>query len=1007
MKPFRFLLLLFVGTILPVSGQETYPIDGLRHETPSIHAFVNGVIVVKPGQTLAKDAVLLIRDGKVEAVGAGVSIPPDAVVHDLKGLWIYPGLIDPFSDFGSKPQNTETSKRPRPTTLAWNPAVSPEFRMSENLEFNAKKAAELRSLGFTTVHARSSDGIFRGTGTVITLGEKTQAEETLVADATVNLSFDKGSSSEPYPSSLMGAIALMRQTFLDAAWYRQASVRKAAMEPNLSLEALNSQLDKKLPILFEVANTQDVFRTAVIGKEFGFRAVIKGGGREYERAKEIKQLGATLILPLDYPMAIDLSNPDDAVDVSLRELRHWELAPTNAVVLSNEKIPIAFTTSGLKDLKVFWKNIQKSMSFGLTSDQALEALTTTPARILGIDKMVGTLEKGKSADFVVTSGNLFNKGTAVYENWIRGMRYVASAVPDLDIRGTYELSFIDRTLSLEITGPMAKPSAKIFLRDSSTIGADLILDGDNVLITFAGDSLGNPGLIRLNGVATGTGVKGIGNLPSGRSTNWTAQKTKIPELKVEDQSVKPDSGELSSVTYPNLAFGWGSQPRQETLLIKNATIWTNSEKGVLNGGDILIENGRIKAVGKNLTAGRGVSVIDGTGHHVTPGIIDEHSHIAVTRGVNEGTQAVSAEVRIGDALDGEDIDIYRQLAGGVTTSHILHGSANPIGGQTQVIKLRWGLLPEQLKLEPAPAFIKFALGENVKQSNWGDHFRTRYPQTRIGVEQLIKDEFVAAKAYKKRWTQYRNAGGEKSNMPPPRTDLELEAMVEILDGKRNITCHSYVQSEITMLLRLAEETGFKVNTFTHILEGYKVADKMKKHGAAGSTFSDWWAYKFEVYDAIPYNGALMHEQGVTVAFNSDDAEMGRRLNQEAAKAVKYGGVSEEEALKFVTLNPAKMLHIDDRVGSLKPGMDADVVLWNDHPLSVYAKVLKTFVDGRVYYDSEEDAQLLAAIKTERARLIQKMIREKKTAGGGESPAKQLKQRYGCDDLDSDYNMGGN
>jgi imidazolonepropionase-like amidohydrolase len=380
-------------------------------------------------------------------------------------------------------------------------------------------------------------------------------------------------------------------------------------------------------------------------------------------------------------------------------------------------------------------------------------------------------------------------------------------------------------------------------------------------------------------------------------------------------------------------------------------------------------------------------VIDGTGKHLTAGIIDEHSHIAVARSVNEGTQESSAEVRIGDALDSEDIDIYRQLAGGVTSSQLLHGSANPIGGQSQLIKLRWGYGPEELKFANWPGYIKFALGENVKQANWGDNFRTRYPQSRMGVEQVYLDYFTRAREY----------GQLKKSGKPYRTDLDLEALLEILDDKRHITCHSYVQSEITMLMRVAEKMNFKVNTFTHILEGYKVADKMARHGAGASTFSDWWAYKFEVYEAIPYNAKMMADRGLTVAINSDDAEMARRLNQEAAKSVLYGGMKEEDAWKMVTLNPARLLRIDDRVGSIKTGKDADLVLWNDHPLSIYATAENTWVDGILFYDRAEDARRRQWLQQERARLVQKLLQSKKGGEGGERPTAS-RRHYHCDDM---------
>jgi len=373
--------------------------------------------------------------------------------------------------------------------------------------------------------------------------------------------------------------------------------------------------------------------------------------------------------------------------------------------------------------------------------------------------------------------------------------------------------------------------------------------------------------------------------------------------------------------------------------------------------------------------------------------------------VNEGSQASTAEVRIGDVVNSEDVNIYRQLAGGVTTSQLLHGSANPIGGQSALIKLRWGATPEQMKFEGADGFIKFALGENVKQANWGSNYRTRFPQTRMGVEQVYYDHFHKAREYEIDWENYRTELAaltkrqrKKGELPvPPRFDIELEALSEILKHERFITCHSYMQHEINMLMTVADSMGFTLNTFTHILEGYKLADKMKAHGAGASSFSDWWAYKFEVKDAIPYNGALLWSQGITVAYNSDDAEMARRLNHEAAKAVKYGGVPEEEALKFVTLNPAKLLHIDHRVGSLTPGKDADLVIWDRHPLSVYAKPLSTFIDGRRYFSLERDLLLRAKILEERNRLIQLMALEG-TEGGVRLPGKKKAQHYHCDTI---------
>jgi imidazolonepropionase-like amidohydrolase len=439
------------------------------------------------------------------------------------------------------------------------------------------------------------------------------------------------------------------------------------------------------------------------------------------------------------------------------------------------------------------------------------------------------------------------------------------------------------------------------------------------------------------------------------------------------------------LTYPNIGFGLKEKAVAETILFKNATVWTNEQDGILKNTDVLIKDGKISKIGTNLNAGR-AKIVDATGKHLTSGVIDEHSHIA-TAAVNEGGQNSSAEVTIEDVVNPEDINIYRNLSGGVTTIQILHGSANPIGGRSAIIKLKWGESAQNMLYKDAPKFIKFALGENVKQSNWQSF--SRFPQTRMGVEQVFTDYFQRAKEY----------DALKKSGKPYRKDYELETLAEILNKERFISCHSYVQSEINMLMKVAEKFNFRINTFTHILEGYKVADKMKEHGVGGSTFSDWWAYKYEVNDAIPYNAALMHKAGVLTAINSDDREMSRRLNQEAAKTMKYGGVSEEDAWKFVTLNPAKLLHIDDKVGSVKVGKNADLVLWNTNPLSIYAKAEKTLIEGVTYFEIEKDKLMRKAIKKERNELINMMLNEKSSGAATQAPRKRDRQEFHCDTVE--------
>jgi len=408
-------------------------------------------------------------------------------------------------------------------------------------------------------------------------------------------------------------------------------------------------------------------------------------------------------------------------------------------------------------------------------------------------------------------------------------------------------------------------------------------------------------------------------------------------------------------------------------LIKNATILTVT-KGTIEHGSILIKDGKIARIGKDLKAPEGATVVDATGMYIMPGIIDCHSHIAVEGSVNEGSVAVSSMVGVGDVLNPDDIDIYRDLAGGVTVAHVLHGSANPIGGQNQVIKLRWGKPAAELKFEGAPLSIKFALGENPKRNNFRPPpgVPQRYPESRMGVMDVIRQAFVDAREYKKTWDEYnrRVAAGEK-NVIPPRRDLKLEPLVEVLEGKRWVHAHCYRADEMMQLIQLAEEFGFHVRTLQHVLEGYRIADEIAAHGVGASIFSDWWAYKVEAYEAIPYNAALMTRRGVIVSINSDDANEARHLNQEAAKTMKYGGLTENEAIRLVTINPAIQLGIDKRVGSLEVGKDADLVVYNHDPLSVYAVAQKVFIDGHLYFDREKDLAMRAENEKERKALMEK------------------------------------
>ncbi|MBI1226770.1 MAG: amidohydrolase family protein [Bacteroidetes bacterium] len=975
-----------------IFAQETFPRNGTADNREELYAFTNATIFQHWNKKL-ENATLVIRKGKVEAIGIGIAVPKDAVVIDAAGKTIYPSFIEIYSDYGmpERPQTSGGGGRRGSQYLsnkegayAWNQALKPEFQAFENFSVNEKAAGELRKLGFGAVLSQSLDGIDRGSSTLVTLSDENEHEVIVKERVGHHLSFRKGSSSQSYPSSLMGAIALIRQTYLDGQWYKNGGSQE---EVNLSLEAWNKELG--LVQFFDVADKLEVLRAAKIGKEFGANYVIKGNGDEFQRLDEIKATGSSFILPVNFPAAYDVEDPFDAMQVSLAQMKHWELAPTNPARLAAAEVSFAFTTNGLQKKEEFMANVRKAIENGLSEKDALRALTWAPAMMMKSTDIIGSLEPGKIANFIITSGNIFEEKTKILHNWVGGKPFVFKDLDVTELAGIYDFAVGDQMQKLEVKSTGDGFDMNIVTDDTVKTKVSSKINGDHITLTYKPKS--SEQKTRLNGTFTEGKMSGRGQEGNGNWVNWSA--TRSGEIAADSSKMEKDSSKISKketaeigkVTYPFTAFGWTERPKPGTFLLKNATVWTCEKDGILQNTDVLIANGKISKIGKNLSDA-GATVVDATGKHITPGIIDEHSHIAISRGVNEGTQASSAEVRIGDVVDSEDIDIYRQLSGGVTCSQLLHGSANPIGGQSAIIKLRWGFAPEEMKNEDAKPFIKFALGENVKQSNWGDNARDRFPQTRMGVEQVYVDYFTEAKKY----------AALKKSGKPYRRDLELDALQEILENKRFITCHSYRQSEINMLMSVGDRMGFKVNTFTHILEGYKVADKMAARGIGGSTFSDWWAYKFEVWEAIPYNGAIMHEQGVTVAFNSDDAEMARRLNQEAAKAVRFGGVSEEDALKFVTLNPAKLLHIDDQTGSLKTGKDADVVVWSDNPLSVYAKAEMTFVDGIKFFDRKVDETLQAEVDTERNRLIQKMLAVKKEGGGMQRPGGRGRGHYHCD-----------
>ncbi|XVJ67338.1 MAG: amidohydrolase family protein [Lacibacter sp.] len=960
--------------ITGIKAQETFPVNGVADPRNTAYAFVNATIV-KDASTTINSATLLVRNGRIVAVGNGVAVPADAVVIDCKGKYIYPSFIDVYADYGmpalQRAQGGFNFNAPAQLTsnqkgaFGWNQAIRTDVTASHLFVTDDGKAKNFRETGFGAALVHQRDGIARGSGVFVSLAGEKENKVILKEKASAHYSFNKGLSTQSYPSSMMGSIALLRQTYLDAGWYK---TNPGAEGVNLSLKYWNEL--QNLPQFFDAGDKWNVLRADRIGDEFGVQYIIKAGGNEYQRINEMKSTNAWFILPLNFPAAMDVEDPHDARYVSLADMKHWEMAPANPGFFEKAGINFCLTSSDLRDVKQFMANLRKAIQYGLSETKALEALTKNPATVLGVYDMIGSLDAGKIANFLITSGPVFNEKTVIYQNWIQGEKYAVKEDAWSEAKGVYNLVVYspagNKTFTLDVKNNSA---ANVIGKD--TVTGRFSFDGKQVKLNFP-DAKGSRNNIRLSGIANDKLWSGVGDDANGSRFTWTAGFVKDVESKTDSfrTAAAPKMGKL---TYPFNGYGFEQMPVQETILIKNATVWTNEKEGILSNTDVLLKNGKIASIGKNINE-PGARIIDGTGKHLTAGVIDEHSHIAAAS-INEGGQSVTSEVRITDNLNPDDINIYRQLSGGVTSSHILHGSANTIGGQTQLIKLRWGANDNGLKFQDWPGFIKFALGENVKRTSATQN--NRFPDSRMGVSQVLMDAFTRAKDYEAGWKKYEEEKKKNPKAIAPRRDLELDALVEIINKKRFITCHSYVQSEITDMIRVAEKFGFTLNTFTHILEGYKVADKMKQHGAAASTFSDWWNYKMEVVDAIPYNATIMQRVGVLVAINSDDAEMARHLNHEAGKSLKYGGMSEEEALKMVTLNPAIMLHVDHKVGSIKVGKDADVVLWSDHPLSIYCKSLYTIVDGIVYYDRAKDEQMRIEIAKERARLISKMVGEKR------------------------------
>ncbi len=864
----------------------THLAEGAKSPPPA-YALQNARIVTMAG-AIIDSGMLVMRHGRIAAVGADVAAPLDAIVIDASGWTLYPGFIDAHSSVGIPDAPKESAKeasdrreRGEPT-----PGLRAETRASSLYREDAKALKAFRAAGVAVAAIAPTDGILRGQSVVMALGDGRIDELLLRESWSQHIGFEPFSRQRSdYPGTLMGVLASIRQHFSDALWYGESWQRFDEAPDTIerprfdeSLEALGPAARSEQPVVFSAWSDNAILRSLQLADELSLDGVVSGAIDGWRVADALAESGLPVLVSLDQRPRRDpvgfgsrstggLMDSPGAVDKKDAE--------TNPGRLHAAGVRFAFTTHGLDKPESFLPNLRSSVRAGLPETAALEALTTTPAQFLGLDANLGTLEVGKAAHVVAVEGDLFADDGAVTATWVDG---------------------------------------RLYETERST--------------------------------------------PKKAEASGTSNDDTMPDLRERWQRRAP-TGPL-----------W---PEAHTTAIRHATILTVTD-GTISQGTILINNGRIEAVGPDASVSvpAGTREIDATGMFVMPGIVDAHIHIAIAGGGNESSHAVTPEVRIADVIDHRSPSIFRALAGGVTTVNILHGSANVIGGQNAVIKLRWGKDAAELFFEGAPEGVKFALGENPKQTNRTrpDGVTRRYPATRMGVELTLRTSFTRAQEYQAEWKTYEASRARGEDPMAPRRDLRLEALAGILDGSILVHAHCYRSDEILMLMRVAEDFGFRIASLQHVLEGYKVADEIAAHGAGASTFSDGWGYKMEAFDAIPHNAALMASRGVTTSINSDAVgEMTNRLYVQAAKAMKYGSASEEEALKMITLNPAKHLRIDHRVGSIETGKDADLAIYTAHPFSADAQVAYTLVDGQVYFDRskvETTAVALEALHSELA-----------------------------------------
>lgn len=1068
-------------------------------------ALTGATIVIAPGKVIEK-GTLLVRDGRVAAVGVGIVPPPEATVRGMSGRLIYPGFIDAYSTLTGEPSLSLLATPPdsrggrsdgveggthgdsEHDHRVVNPLIAPTVDAYRRAVSDSARHALFRGQGFVARLAVPDAGIIRGTSALIATDDA-KGEPTVLASKVAlhaHLYVPRSPRRTTYPNSPMGAVALARQTFLDSQWLRAVEAAKPApadrpgvidsptqaetaalmsvawretharLWPYLSAAPLSqpSRSTDSTPlvttldqpsVMFDVETEQYLLRAERFAKEFGLKAMFRGGGREYRRAREVAATGRPLILPLAFPAPPRVDAPEAEINAELDDLLHWRLAPENPHRMERAGSRIALTTHGLQSPAEFLPALRKAVRRGWPADSALRALTTTPAELFNVARDLGTLEPGKLASFLIADGDLFTGHGRVLETWVAGQRW--ELVDDLPRRlvGRWRLELepaIGKRSALHVRFERDDPSQSSPKAENAeeTLRGVIVLEGEKshlseqparsdsrsrdvvlehldasrerlgarfdagplgmagaatLSLRWAGnlktprldgalvlpdgrqfEIVGRPDPTLLNGgrtapAAASTATPTAANATAADATTATTPANPARATLDANAASGPVAGlDAIEVNYPLGAWGRAAPeppPQLESVVFRGGTVWTCGPGGVLENADVWVSRGRIVAVGQRLSVGPNTVEVPLLGRHLSPGLIDSHSHIATDGGVNETGQALTSQVRVGDFIDANDINLYRQLAGGTTAALILHGSANPIGGQGEVIKFRWGLSAEGLRFTEAPPTVKFALGENV--TTGPDILVPRFPQTRMGVEQFHRQALRMARDYGDRWRDWK----KRPSGPPPRRDLALECLSETLDGNRWIHCHAYRQDETRALLELLEDFRIRVGCLHHVTDGYLMADAILRHGAMVATFTDWWGFKVEAADAVAHNGAFLHRSGIVTSFHSDDRELGRHLNGEAAKALRHGVMPASEALNMVTIAPAKQLRVDAHVGSLEPGKQADLVIWSGPPLAPGTHCEETWIDGRKYFDRQEDLRRRGEVERLKAMLVQAVL----------------------------------